>query len=138
MYTVAPEDRAHFGTHRWMSDPAAGLPAWLELRWNEPVPVREVQLVFDTGMHRFLTLSQADGDTQRILWGQPQPEAVRDYIIEVETAAGWREVKRVVGNFQRRRVHVLESSVSVDAIRVTVTATIGLNHVRVFEVRAYA
>lgn len=121
-----------------MSDPAAGFPAWLELRWNEPVPVREVQLVFDTGMHRFLTLSQSDGYTRRMLWGQPQPETVRDYIIEIATASGWREVKRVFGNFQRRRVHVLESSVLVDAIRVTVTATNGLDHVRIFEVRAYA
>ena len=30
----APPDRAIPGTHRWMSDPNAGLPAWLELTWT--------------------------------------------------------------------------------------------------------
>ncbi|MEY2881283.1 MAG: hypothetical protein RLZZ15_3663, partial [Verrucomicrobiota bacterium] len=84
VYTSGPPDRSLRGTHRWMSDPAAGLPAWLELRWDSPVAVREVQLIFDTGLHRFLTLSQADGYTARMLWGRPQPETVRDYAIELE------------------------------------------------------
>ena len=76
IHTWAPPDRAAPGAHRWMSDPAAGWPAWIELHWEEPVAVREVQLIFDTGLHRFLTLSQADGYTQRMRWGQPQPETV--------------------------------------------------------------
>jgi hypothetical protein len=137
-YTVAPSGRAFPGVHRWMSDPAAGLPAWIELRWAEPLTVREVQLVFDTGMDRLLTLSQADGYTRRMLWGQAQPETVRDYFIEVESAAGWRNVARVADNFQRRRMHRFDTADPVRAVRVTVTATNGLDHARVLEVRAYA
>lgn len=140
LYTCAPPDRAFRGTHRWMSEPAAGLPATLELRWATPVAVREIQLIFDTGLHRFLTLSQADGYTARMDWGRPQPETVRDYRIEVESAGAWRAVHAEVGNYQRRRVHRLaaEHGESVAALRVVVTATNGLDHARICEVRVYS
>lgn len=137
-HTAAPPDRAKPGLHRWMSDPAAGLPAWIELRWDEPVFVREVQLIFDTGLHRFLTLSQADGYTRRMHWGSAQPETVRDYAIAVEIAGAWREILRVDGNYQRRRVHLFAGSEAAAALRVTVNATNGLDHSRIVEVRAYA
>ncbi len=145
-YTVAPPDRARPGTHRWLSDPAGGLPAWLELRWAEPVAVREVGLIFDTGLHRFLTLSQADGYTRRMHWGEPQPETVRDYCLEVETAAApgeWRAVHTERGNYQRRRVHRFVAAgapalAGIRALRLVVTATNGLDHARVCEVRVYA
>ena len=139
LYTSAPPDRARPGLHRWMSDPAAGLPATLELRWTAPVAVREVQLIFDTGLHRFLTLSQADGYTARMDWGRPQPETVRDYRIEVESAGIWRVVHAETGNYQRRRVHRLPGPVAATAaVRLVVTATNGLDHARICEVRVYS
>lgn len=134
----APGNRAFRGLHRWMSDPAQGLPAWLEISWADPVNLREVILIFDTGLHRILTLSQADGYTRTMLWGQAQPETVRDYVVELKTASGWQEVARVDGNYQRRRTHELQPAVKAQALRVLVTATNGLDHARIVEVRAYA
>ncbi|MGH8018884.1 MAG: FAD-dependent oxidoreductase [Opitutaceae bacterium] len=136
-YTCAPAGRASPGLHRWMSDPAAGLPAWLELRWPAPVEIAEVQLVFDTGLHRFLTLSQADGYTRRMKWGRPQPETVRDYTIAVATNDGWQEGIRVAGNFQRRRVHRPPATWIASALRVTIEATQGIDHARICEIRVY-
>ncbi len=134
----APPDRAHPGTHRWVSDPAAGLPAWIELAWPQPVAPQSIQLIFDTGLHRVLTLSQADDFVRtRMLWGHPQPETVRDYVIEARLDGHWRELARVEGNYLRRRVHTLDGR-PLDAIRVTATATNGLDHVRVCEVRVSA
>lgn len=138
LYTSAPADRAFPGTHRWMSDPSAGLPAWVEFRWPEAVSVREIQLIFDTAMDRFLTLSQADGYTRRMKWGIAQPETVRDYRLEIEDEHSWREVLVVRGNYQRRRVHALEEPVLTRGLRVRVDATNGLDHARLFEVRAYS
>jgi hypothetical protein len=43
----------------------------------------------------------------------------------------------VKGNYQRRRVHQLESAERVRALRVQVRATNGLDHARVFEIRVY-
>ena len=138
LYTVAPPGRTAPGLHRWMSAPEAGMPAALDLRWPAPVRLREVQLVFDTGLHRFLTLSQADGYTARMEWGRPQPETVRDYRVEAEIAGEWRLIEQVSGNYQRRRVHRFSGDgVRTAALRIVVTATNGLDHARICEVRAY-
>lgn len=130
-----PQDRSQPGLQRWMS---RELPATLDIRWNEPVALREVVLTFDTGLHRLLTLSQADGYTQKMLWGQPQPETVRDYTLSLETTHGWQDVLRVEHNYLRSRSHVLEQTGAVTALRIQVTATNGLDHARIVEVRAYA
>jgi hypothetical protein len=114
------------------------LPAWLEIRWNAPIALRQLILIFDTGLHRLLTLSQADGYTHKMLWGQPQPETVKDYTLSVETADGWQEVAHIQDNYQRRRVHRFEHKEAIAALRVTVTETSGLDHARIVEVRAYA
>jgi len=141
LYTSAPPDRARPGLHRWMSDPAAGLPAILELNWAEPVVIREIQFIFDTGLHRMLTMSQADGYTARMLWGRPQPETVRDYRVEREDeSGGWQTLVDEWDNYQRRRVHWIGQGAAgaTRLLRVTVTATHGLDHARICEVRVYS
>ena len=132
----APPGRALPGTHRWMSDPAAGLPAWLELRWEKPIEVAEIQLIFDTGLHRPLTLTHSDAYAERMQWGRSQPETVRDYIIEGLVDGAWRTIANVDGNYQRRRIHAI-APVSITALRVTVNGTNGLDHARICEVRIY-
>ena len=134
--TIGPPDRCFPGTHRWLSDPAKGLPAWLELRWNEAVSFSEVSVVFDTGQHRHLTLTQAEGYSKSMMWGKPQPETVKDYVLEIEDGKGWREVHREKGNYQRHRVHRLPS-VTTRALRLRVEGTNGVDHARVFEIRVY-
>jgi len=132
--TKLPPDRQTPGLHRWMS---CELPTMLEIRWDEPVSLREVVLTFDTGLHRLLTLSQADGYTQKMLWGRPQPETVRDYELSLETPTGWQRIKIIQNNHQRLRRHLLPESVPTTALRLHITATNGLDHARVVEVRAY-
>ena len=133
----AHPDHARPGPHRWMSDPAAGLPAWLELRWEKPVTPATVQLVFDTGLHRVLTLSHSDAYVDRMQWGVPQSECVRDYTIEGEVGGAWQPLVEIEGNYQRRVVHTLDDTPAVDALRITVTATNGIDHARICEVRVY-
>ena len=133
----APPDRAMPGTHRWMSDPGAGLPAWLELRWERRVRPAEVQLVFDSGLHRVLTLTHSDAYAAKMVWGTPQPETVRDYALEGRVDGAWQTLIRVANNYQRRRVHRFERPDPVTALRLTVAATNGLDHARVCEVRVY-
>ncbi|MEQ8851906.1 FAD-dependent oxidoreductase [Gimesia sp.] len=132
----APPERALPGGHRWMSDPAAGLPATLLLEWETPITVREVQLIFDTGLHRHLTLSQHDGYTSRMLWGQAQPETVRAYAIEVFDGHDWQTVVTVEGNWQRRRLHQVDVA-GVSQLRLVITGTNGAEQARVCEIRVY-
>lgn len=132
----APPDRAYPGTHRWMSDPAKGFPAWIELRWESPVELAEVQLVFDTAQHGVLTLSHAGDYAARMNYGEPRAETVRDYRIALEVNASWEEAAVGTGNWQRRRVHRFDA-VEASALRVYVDAAWGLDHARILEVRAY-
>ncbi len=131
----APESRRTPGLHRWMSEPEQGLPAWIILEWSEPITVREVQLVFDTGLHRHLTLSHHDGYTSRMHWGQAQPETVSDYTLEVRRDETWTTIFEMAGNYQRVRRHTIDLGTPVDGMRVQVTKTNGVDHARIIEIR---
>jgi len=132
----APRDRARPGMHRWMSDPAKALPAWIRLAWRDPVELTQVRLVFDTGMHRHLTLSHHDGYTSKMIWGRPQPETVRDYHIDGLVNGEWRRLATEEGNFQRLRAHDIPPQ-AVESLRVTVTSTNGLDHARIMEIQVF-
>ncbi len=122
------------GTQRWMSDPHEPLPAWIALEWPAPIRPTRIQLIFDTGLHRTLTFSLADDYVRQMIWGRPQPETVRDYTIEGRIEGNWRQLAHIKDNYQRRRTHELPHQ-PLDAIRVTVTATNGLDHARVCQIR---
>jgi hypothetical protein len=116
-------------THQWQ----APLPAWIELNWRQPVTIREVQITFDSGFQRELTLSSSDEITKGIVRAA-QPETAKAYRI----IADGREVAAVGDNHQRVRRHVLAQPVTLQALRLEVTAANGSDLARVFEIRCYA
>lgn len=116
-------------THRWES---ATLPAWIELAWPEPREIAEIHLTFDSGLQRELTLSASDATTRKIVRG-PQPELVRDYALQLDGAPALA----VTDNYLRKRVHRLARPVTARRLRLTVHATHGVDHARVFEIRTY-
>jgi hypothetical protein len=133
----APPGRSVPTANRWMSNPADAFPVTIRLDWPEPITPREIQIIFDTGLHRHLTLSHHDGYTSKMHWGRPQPETVRDYTIEALSGHAWIPLVDVSGNYQRRRLHRLETPLAATALRISVTATNGLDHARLCEVRVY-
>jgi hypothetical protein len=127
---------AYPGTHRWMSDPKLGLPAWVQLSWEQPKNIRRIQLTFDTGCHRVLTFSLADEYTRKMHWGVPQPETVKQYWIEVFQNGQCQEVLKVDDNYQRHRIHELKGR-PADQLKIKILATNGIDHARIVEVRVY-
>ena len=119
--------------HQW----AAPLPAWIELRWQTPQRLGKVQVTFDTGFKRQLTLSAQE--TQNInLLRAPQPETVRDYrVVALLPNGSERTLATVNANFQRLNRHRFEP-VDVASLRLEVMATNGDPMARVFEIRCYA
>ena len=111
--------------------------AWLELRWDKPQTLSQVQLTFDSGFQRELTLTSSDSINNGIL-RQPQPETVKDYKLYYEPATGGERVMLAEekGNYQRVNRHQF-AVVNASAIRVHVTATNGDELARIFEVRCY-
>jgi hypothetical protein len=100
-----PASQAKVGTQRWVS---SSLPASITLALAQPAAVKQVQLVFDTGMHRTLSFAVTETTNSPDYYWGPQPETVKDYVIEGQTADGkWRTLCNVSGNYQRRRIHTL-------------------------------
>ncbi len=125
----------HGNENQWASAAGAALPQSIELRWDGPRDISQVQIIFDTGFARPLTLTHSDGFNAKVI-RDAQPESVRDYRVEVEAGGGWVEVSRAAGNYQRRCVHEFDT-VAAAAVRIVCETTNGDEQARVFEVRAY-
>ena len=122
-------------THRWLA-PIGKSGAWIELEWEEPQRIKHVQLTFDTGFHRELTLTSSDRHNDNMIRA-PQPETVRDYRIVVSTPSGDTvEVANVTGNHQRLRRHDFKA-LDAQAVRIEITATNGSDTARIYEIRCY-
>jgi hypothetical protein len=126
----------HGSSHQWRSKSLNPDDCRLELDFGEPKKISRVHLCFDTGLNRGLTLTHEDRHNDTMIAG-PQPETVKDYRLEVFADGSWSTVAQVAGNYQRLRVHEF-SSLPASKLRLSVTATNGVNQARVFEVRAYA
>lgn len=123
--------------HHWAARMRDG-GVWLELSWEHPQRVSEVQITFDTGFERELTLSAAQSVNQGIIRA-PQPETVRDYTVALRRAGrdDYETAVAVTGNYQRLRRHRFEPT-EIVAVRIHITATNGDDYARIFEVRCYA
>jgi hypothetical protein len=122
---ITGTNRADMWTNIWISDPAQQLPAWIELRWPQPISLTTVQLTFDTN--------------QNVLERAPlfrHPDCVRDYDVAVHDGLNWRPVASLRDNYHRRRVHEFERLTS-DRLRVTALATNGSPSARIYEIRVY-
>jgi hypothetical protein len=120
--------RPYRTTNLWRSDPAEPLPQWLELRWEAPQTIRQVELTFP-------------GHLIREYHAYPpfyrDPQCAAEYGVQVWVDGGWREVVRVQGNYQRHRRHTLPAPVVGDRLRVVIYATNGDPAAALYEVRCY-
>lgn len=112
--------------------------AWLQLNWKDAPSLSHVQLCFDTGFQRELTLSQQDSVNAKVIRA-PQPETVRDYQLMAQAPGSqdWKTLADVRNNHQRLRRHTFEPQ-RVSALRLRITATQGSDTARVYEIRCYA
>ena len=112
--------------------------AWVELAWDAPQMIHRIQITFDSGFQRELTLTKQDAINKGIIRA-PQPETVRDYTLSARTELDAEpiELARVEGNHQRLN-RVDFGPAAVRSVRLHVRATNGDTLARVFEVRCYA
>ena len=103
---------------------------------GQPQRIREVQITFDSGFRRQLTLSAQETQNVNLLRA-PQPETVKDYAVRAaRRRRRFAESLAVAGNFQRLNRHRFDR-VEVQSLRVEVHATNGDPLARIFEVRCY-
>jgi hypothetical protein len=127
-------DLTEAGMHRWASQPGDSAP-WLRLAWEEPVALKRITLVLDTGLHRYLTFSHLDSLVEKkMVWG-PQPETLKEFrLVTVDVEGAMHEIAHVHGNYQRQLDFDVDLK-GVAELRLDVLATNGLDHARVMQIR---
>lgn len=147
-YVASPITRAVYGPggvhprynwpkciNRWISN---DVPASIELEWERNITLNEVRLVFDTGLHRVLTLLHDKTNkfyTEKMIW-DAQPETVKDYKISYHTEKGWQELISVKGNYQRLKSHRFDA-ICTNKIKIDVLATNGCKQARICRIQCY-
>jgi hypothetical protein len=121
--------------HRWIAPLGEGA-VWIQLDWDEPVTIGEIQITHDTGLHRDLTMTLLKWLQQEMVSG-PQPESLRDYrVIGVLEDGSEKRLADIFHNYQRLRRHSFDS-VKVRSIRIQVEQGNGNSNVGIYEIRAY-
>lgn len=121
--------RPHQSPNLWRSDPVQPLPQSLELSWDAPQQVQQIQLTFA-------------GHLLREYHAYPpfyrDPQCARDYRIQGWQDGGWRDVAVVTDNITTRRVHTLAQTITIQRLRLVIDATNGDPSAGVYEIRCYA
>lgn len=118
-------------SHHWRSVPNQPLPQWVELHWQQPITINEVQITFDTGLARTLALTPSNDKGIQGIWGA-QPETARDYQLLVDNQA----VVIIKGNYQRKHRYILNNA-RCKRLRLLVEATQGEKYASVAEIRVF-
>ena len=122
-------------SHQWRARVTSGQEPWIQLAWNSPITVGQIEFTFDTGLNRFLRFSGQKVVMADQIRGR-QPETISDFKIE-----GLRNGKVVysdfvMNNYYRKYCHKLDP-ISIDSLKITVTKTNGDEFARIFEIRCY-
>lgn len=125
---LSGQTRPYRGTNLWRSDPNLPLPQWLELVWDEPQTIGEIELTFPGHLLREY---HAYAPFYR------DPQCARNYEIQYESRGEWKELVSVQGNYQRRRCHRFDVPIEARRIRIVVSVTNGDPSAAIYEVRVY-
>lgn len=124
--------------HAWRSNPAQGLPAWIQLTWPAPQQVQELQIIFDTDFENTLMLTQAK-HYQTEVNTAPRKVTVRNFRVlgQRPGTEDWIELFAVRDNDQRLWRKRCDP-VDCRAVRVVIEDTWGASFASVFEIRGYS
>lgn len=122
------------GPHLWSSRPMrAGQEEYVELKWEKPVQLRIVDLVFNDDVNEDLVNLHHHRTPFDVI-----PELVKDYRIEAMVGNDWVLLEDVKDNRQRHRVHEHVMAIETSHLRVVIERTNGCNRAELIEVRVYA
>jgi hypothetical protein len=124
--------RPYEGPHMWVSQPMQpGNPEWLQLSWDEPVAIQEVQLIFNDDVNEDLINLHHHRTPFEII-----PQLVKNFSIQIQQGDGWNEVFRCAGN-RRRMIKCAVDRCETRALRIVVESTNGGGRAEIAEVRCF-
>ena len=111
--------------HQWRSDPAQGLPQWIELDFGKPQKLNTVYLTFDSNIFGRFPHSRAGAEV-----------TAQNYRLLYNTDGLWRAAFTEEGNWRRFRRHSFDE-LTTDKIRLEIQKAENGNEARLYEIRAY-
>jgi hypothetical protein len=123
--------RPYGGPNMWVSE-RLDREQWLELKWEEPVELRELHIVFNDEVNEDLINLHHHKTPYAIM-----PELVKRYRIEAMIEGEWAILFSIDNNRKRRRVHVLPEAQRTDRVRLLAEASNGSSYAEVIEIRVY-
>jgi hypothetical protein len=118
--------------HHWES---SGLPAEIQLDWDQPVDLSKVEIKADTDLHKKIAMHKNPAKNEGQHTSVP-PELVKALTIEAMVNGAWIPVAAVENNLTRR-IKTDFTKVKTTAVRIKVKETWGHPTVKLFEVRCY-
>lgn len=120
--------------HEWISKNMEGKPEWLEIQWEHPIKLDELQIKFDTDLTTEIEISLSRRVREQQVKGLPG-SLVKNYRVQAfrEGMKVWEKTCR--DNCQRFCIHY--PYVIADCVRIEVYDVWGCSQAKVFEVRAY-
>lgn len=125
---ISGHTRPYAGTNLWRSDPAQTLPQVLDLAWDQPQTISQVDLTFPGHLLREY---HAYAPFYR------DPQCVRDYDIQIDRDGTWHTALQVRDNYQRHCHHALPAPTNTNKLRILIHATNGDPSAAIYEVRVY-
>lgn len=122
-------------SHQWRASLANGEQS-IELSWSKSQNISTVEFTFDSGLNRHLRLS-GEASVMKNQKRGPQPEMLKDYVVELYKGNTLVKKEEVTDNFLRKVVHSFQS-VSVDKVKLIAKKAHDDENARVFEIRCYA
>ncbi len=127
--------RSETWPNKWISDSSQSLPQHISLKWDAPQRINTIHLTFDTDLDAPDRCYGWPREEHRFVF--PVPECIRDYRILSKDNDAWTEILKVEGNYNRKRIHILDSYIVTKEISIEALATNGTNTARIYEIRAY-
>lgn len=118
--------------NHWQSK---GLPAEVELKWDNPVLLSKLEIKCDTNVNRNI-LMRKDSRVNENFWNGVPHELLKALEIEAKIDGNWVKIGENRKN-QRRLIKFDFDKVEASAVRIQMKETYGKDYVKLFEVRCY-
>jgi hypothetical protein len=119
--------------HHWQSD---GLPAELQLEWQDPITLSTLELKCDTNVKRNIMMRKDSANSGIYRNGVP-PEMLKSLELEARVSGKWMSL----GAIDRNRTRLIKfnfEEVRTTAVRLRMKETYGHEHAKLFEIRCYS
>lgn len=119
--------------NHWQS---TGIPANVQMEWEEPVNLSKVEIKGDTNVHRNIMMRKDSRDDDHFINHVPE-ELIKALTLEVRIKGQWKQIGLIENN-RTRLAKFSFDSVKTTAIRIKIAETYGKDSAKLFEVRAYS